>query len=130
MRPVVLALVLGLAGSAGAAPPRSRPAPPKEADCKPPGDKTRLKLNLKPDSEVADVIAWYAAVTCTTVLVTSNVPLAGKKVTILAPTPITLAEMRRLFDAALDSVGLVAEPDGKFLRIIEARRARPAPIRR
>ena len=120
---LMLALALGLAGPA-LAKPAARPKEP--AACKPPGPKTLLKLNLKPDSEVADVIAWYAAVTCTTVLVTGNVPLAGKKVTILSPNPIFLSEMRRLFEAALDSVGLVAEQNGSFLRIIEARRVRPA----
>src|SRR5204862_129224 len=83
------------------------------------------KVNLKPDSEVADVISWYSGATCTPILVSSGTALAGKKVTILSPEPITFAELRRLFHAALDSVGLAAEPDGKFLRIVDAAHARP-----
>jgi general secretion pathway protein D len=83
---------------------------------------------LQPDSEVIDVIGWYANVFCTTMLVSSSTPLAGKKVTILAPTPVTGAEARRLFFAALESVGLTVEPEGKGLRVIDAAKARTNPI--
>jgi type II secretory pathway component GspD/PulD (secretin) len=117
--PALLALLLAADVGAPAADP-----------CKhPPKDRALVKVNLKPDSEVADVISWYAALTCTGMLVSNGVPLAGKKVTIVSPKPITFAELRRLFNSALDSVGLAAEPDGKFLRIIEASRARPGAIR-
>ena len=87
-----------------------------------------MKLNLKPDSEVADVIAWYATLTCTPMFVSSGVSLAGKKVTVLSPTPVTMAEVRRLFFAALDSVGLAVEPSGKFLRVIDAAKAKSSAI--
>jgi type II secretory pathway component GspD/PulD (secretin) len=123
----ILALILAV--DAGAPPSRTAPAPAADACKRPPKDRSLVKVNLKPDSEVADVISWYAAMTCTPVLVSSATPLAGKKVTILSPKPITVAELRRLFHAALDSVGLAAEPDGKFLRIIDAARARPGATR-
>jgi hypothetical protein len=42
----------------------------------------------------------------------------------ISPRPITIAELRRLFLAGLDSVGLAPEPEGKLLRIIDAARAR------
>ena len=48
----------------------------------------------------------------------------GKKVTILAPTPVTVAEIDSLFRGALDSVGLTLERDGKFLYVIDAAKAR------
>jgi len=92
-------------------------------ECKKPSEKALIKVNLKPDTEVADLLSWYSNVTCTPVLV--GTPLAGKKVTILAPEPIRLAEVRRLFLDALDSVGLTVETSGKFLQVVEARRARP-----
>jgi hypothetical protein len=113
---VTLTLALGLAAApavAGAG----------DATCKKPGEKTLVRVNLKPDTEVADMVGWYANLTCTTVLMGASV--TGKKVTILAPEPITLAEARRLFYNALDSVGLTAEQSGKFLQIVEARKARP-----
>ena len=114
-------------------PPERPPQPKEDGSCKkPPSEKALVKLNLKPDTEVAEVVSWFSAVTCTPMLMSSGVPLAGKKITILAPKPITVAEARRLFFAALDSVGLAVERNGKFLRIIEAGRARSSitPIHR
>jgi hypothetical protein len=98
-------------------------AGPAWADCKKPSEKTLVKVNLKPDTEVADLVSWYANLTCTSVLMGAQV--TGKKVTVLAPQPITLAEVRRLFYDALDSVGLTAEQSGKFLQIMEAKKSRP-----
>jgi len=99
-------------------------APPAAAsECKKPSEKTRFKVNFKPDSEIADVISWYSKVTCVPVLF--GTPVAGKKVTLLTPEPLTLSEVRRLFYDTLDSVGLTAEQSGKFLQVVEARRARP-----
>jgi type II secretory pathway component GspD/PulD (secretin) len=101
-------------------------APPegRAATCKPPPAKARIKVNLKPDTEVADLITWYSNLTCTPLVVSSAVATAGKKITLLSPTPVTLAELERLFLAALESVGLTVERDGKFLYVIEAAHAR------
>jgi hypothetical protein len=111
----------------GAAATRNAAPQAGTGSCRPPKDSALVKVTLKPDSEVIDMIAWYATTTCTGVLVSTGTALAGKKVTILAPEPITIAELRRLFHASLASVGLVAEREGKFLQILDARRARPRP---
>jgi general secretion pathway protein D len=125
---LVLALAPTISGAAGEKPqPRKKPAR-ESGECKKLPDKATVKLNLKPDTEVADVIAWYATISCTPMFVSSGVSLAGKKVTVLSPTPVTMAELRRLFFAALDSVGLAVEPNGKFLRIIDAARAKSSAI--
>jgi general secretion pathway protein D len=87
----------------------------------PPG-KRIVKLNLKPETDVIDLIGWISSITCSQFLV--SVPLQGKKVTIIAPQLITPEEAYRLFFAALESVGLTIEPSGKFLRIVETARAR------
>ena len=92
--------------------------------CKPPPAKARIKVSLKPDTEVADLMAWYSPLTCTTLVVSSGVALAGKKVTVLSPTPVTLAEIERLFLGALESVGLAVERDGKVGYVIDAARVR------
>jgi hypothetical protein len=129
MTPALTLVAILLAADAGAPAPRKPPEAPADACKRPPREKSLVKVNLKPDSEVADVISWYSTLTCTPVLVSSATPLAGKKVTILSPRPIAVAEVRRLFHAALDSVGLAAEPDGKFLRIVDAAHARPGATR-
>lgn len=94
---------------------------PQTAPCKKLRESSVVKLNFKPDTEVADLITWFSRATCTTVLVSNSVSLSGKKVTIIAPTPITLAEARRLFYAALDSVGLTAEQSGKIMHVLAVR---------
>jgi general secretion pathway protein D len=133
-------LIIALAGqllttafaavAAGADKPRARPAATRGAaqvvagGCKPLPSSTKIKVSLKPETEVADLITWYATLTCTPVLVSNRVPLAGKKVTLLTPTPVIVADLHRLFIAALESVGLTVDPDGKFLIVIESARAR------
>jgi hypothetical protein len=111
MKLVVLGLLL-------AAPALAAPV------CKPPPAKARIKVNLKPDTEVTDLITWYSNLSCTSLVVPSTVATAGKKVTLLSPNPMTLAEIERLFVAALESVGLALERDGKVLYVIEAANAR------
>jgi type II secretory pathway component GspD/PulD (secretin) len=96
--------------------------------CKKLPPKAQVKLNFKPDTDVADVIAWYANSFCVNMLVSSSTPLAGKKVTIISPTPVTAAEAQRLFFSALESVGLTVEPEGKGLRVIDAAKARGSPV--
>src|SRR5262245_37384749 len=93
------------------------------ADCRKLGDDVLVTLEFKPDTEIAAVIAWYAMITCLTMVVGTSID--GKKVTILAPKPIKMAEARRLFFDTLDSVGLAAEQNGKLMRIVEAKKARP-----
>jgi type II secretory pathway component GspD/PulD (secretin) len=94
------------------------------AGCKRPSPKLKIKVNLKPDTEVADLLAWYSTLTCTPLMVSSGVTIAGKKVTILSPMPVTVAEIDSLFLGALDSVGLTLMRDGKFQYVIDAAKAR------
>ena len=87
-----------------------------------PSGRRIVKLNLKPETDVLDLIGWISSITCSQFLV--SIPLQGKKITIIAPQLITPEEAYRLFYAALESVGLTVEPSGKFLRIVESARAR------
>ena len=143
MRSRVVALLLSLAALAGpsaalgAAPrspaistPTSTPAPasePGDACRKMPAGK-RLKLNLKPNTEVVDLVSWISAITCKRFIVPGNLQGQGKTVTIVAPQPITAAEAYDLFLDALDSVGLTVYPAGRTLRLIETSKIKSAPI--
>jgi general secretion pathway protein D len=93
-----------------------------------PAGKPVLRLRFKPDTEITELVSWLSSITCTPFLIPSTVPVKGKKVTILAPEPITAAQAYRLFYAALDSVHLTVEPTGSFLRIVDAGRARMTPL--
>jgi len=91
-------------------------------------DGKRLRLNLKPNTEVVDLVSWISAITCKQFIVPGTIPSQGKTVTIVAPQPITATEAYDLFLAALDSVGLTVYPTGGVLRVIETSRVKSAPI--
>src|SRR5262249_29545902 len=85
-------------------------------------------LNLKPDTDLGDLISWISSITCRQFLLPGTIPANSKKVTVVAPQLITPEEAYRLFLAALDSVGLTVQPSGKFLRIIETLKAKSNSI--
>ena len=93
-----------------------------------PAGKRVVKLNMKPDTELGDLLSWISSITCKQFLLPGTIPANSKKVTIIAPQLITPEEAYRLFLASLDSVGLTVEPSGKFLRIIETLRAKSTSI--
>jgi general secretion pathway protein D len=115
---------------AAAAPGTGQLAGEKEFNsCKKfPAGKRIVKLNLKPDTELGDLISWISSITCRQFLLPGTIPANSKKVTVVAPELITPEEAYRLFVGALDSVGLTVVPSGKFLRIIETNRAKTSSI--
>ena len=117
------------AAPAAAAPAGEAPGEKEFNSCKKfPAGKRVVKLNMKPDTELGDLLAWISSITCKQFLLPGTIPANSKKVTIIAPQLITPEEAYRLFLAALDSVGLTVEPSGKFLRIIETLRAKSTSI--
>jgi hypothetical protein len=135
--PCVLALMAQ--GPMALAQPTAPPAPPAEGapapagekqfnQCKKiPGGKRILKLNLKPDSEIGDLIGWISTISCAQFIVPADTNIKGKKVTIMTTQLMTLEEAYQLFLNALTSVDLKVEPEGKFLRIVEVKPRTGAP---
>jgi general secretion pathway protein D len=115
---VVAAPAPAVAGADGGAVSSCRKLPPRK----------RLKLNLKPNTELGDLIAWIAAITCKQFVLPGTIPSTSKTVTIIAPQPLTAGEAYQLFLQALDSVGLTVYPSGRFMRIIETEKAKASPI--
>jgi hypothetical protein len=110
---------------AGAAPER---APSLVGACrKLPAGKRQVRLTLKPDANVPDLVAWIASVTCKSFIMPAGLG-AGKTVTVVAPQLITPEEAYGLFLDALDSVGLTVYQSGRFLRVIEVTQAKTSPI--
>jgi general secretion pathway protein D len=94
-----------------------------------PSGRRLVRLNLKPDAGVMDLLGWISSVTCDQFLIgVSAVPTAGKKVTIVSPELITTEEAYQLFLAAMDSVGLTVERTGRFLRVLDSAKARFVPL--
>jgi hypothetical protein len=120
---IALALAPSLAGAASPEP--GYPGEKEFNACKKlPDGKSTVKLKLKPESDVMDLIHWISAITCTPFIVPSTVPLQGRKVTILAPETMTVSEAYHLFYAALDAVNLNVEASGHVLRIVDTTRKR------
>jgi general secretion pathway protein D len=80
----------------------------------------RVRVTLKPETEITDVIAWISSATCKGFIIATGLQLAGRKVTVFSPEEISAAEAYRLFLALLESAQLTVEPAGRFLRVIEA----------
>jgi general secretion pathway protein D len=93
-----------------------------------PVGKRVVKLNLKPNTDLGDLIAWISSITCKQFLLPGTIPSNDKNITIVAPELITPEEAYRLFLGALDSVGLTVQPSGRVLRIIETARAKSVSI--
>jgi type II secretory pathway component GspD/PulD (secretin) len=127
---ISLALVVAFAFSARAwATDRSQGGPKEFNSCrKLPAGKRVVKLNLKPDTELGELVAWISSITCKSFIMPSTISSQGKKVTIVSPQLITPEEAYRLFLDALDSVGLTVYREGRLLHIIETAKAKTSPI--
>ena len=93
-----------------------------------PAGRRVVKLNLKPDADLADLVAWISFISCRPFILPASIASTGKKVTIVAPRMLTAEEAYRVFLDALDSLGLTVEPVGKFSTIIETAKAKSASI--
>ena len=88
-------------------------------ECKKIPRRKRVKVTLKPDSELHDLIAWISGMTCKRFIVGSNV--RAQKVTIYSPTPVRASEAYRAFLSALTVMNLTVVPSGRYLKIVELR---------
>ncbi|HEX4406601.1 MAG TPA: hypothetical protein VH560_17300 [Polyangia bacterium] len=132
------ALSRGNVGAPSPRAPRAAPAPPATEPmhvpegtgvCKKvPSGKRVVRLRLKPDADLGDLVAWISSVTCKSFLVPGTIPANSKKVTLVAPNVMTPEEAYIVFLNALDSVGLTVEPSDWFFRIIETSTAKSHAI--
>ena len=126
---MLLLLVAATVGPAAAARAGARaPAATVGDSCRRLPEGKRLRLNLKPNTELVDLISWISAITCKHFIIPGTIPSQGKTVTIIAPQPITAAEAYDLFLDALDSVGFTVYSSGRVLRVIETSKIRSVPI--
>jgi len=77
-------------------------------------------VTFKADTEVKDLLAWVMGFTCKNVLLDPRVVATGRKVSILAPKPMTAGEAYRLFLAALSTINLTVVTRGDTLRVVDA----------
>ena len=95
-------------------------------ECKKYPPHKKVKITLKPDSELHDLVAWISGMTCTRFIITGTI--RAPKVTLISPTPVTPAEAYRAFLSSLNAMGLTVQPSGGYLKIIEIQNAAPLPV--
>ena len=90
------------------------------ADCKPATSDKLVRVTLKPETSIGDVLKWAAAMACQSFRIDSE--LAARKVTISSQVSMTFEQAKVLLRATLASAGLAIRlgksgpevaPDGK-----------------
>ncbi|MCA9665551.1 MAG: type II secretion system secretin GspD [Myxococcales bacterium] len=79
--------------------------------------RRRIKVTLKPESSLKDLVGWISSMTCKKFIIGSN--LHTQKVTLVSPTAVTAGEAYRAFLSALDVMGLTVVPTGRFLKVVQ-----------
>jgi hypothetical protein len=93
-----------------------------------PAGKRAVKVNLKPDVELPELVAWISSITCKSFVLPGHLSAAGKKITIVTQGVMTPREAYGTFLSALDSIGLTVEQGPGYLKIIETARAKSASL--
>ena len=79
--------------------------------------RRKIKVTLKPDSDLKDLVAWISSMTCKKFIVSST--LRAQKVTLISPRPVSAATAYRAFLSALDVMGLTVVASGEYLKVIQ-----------
>jgi hypothetical protein len=112
------------------APAPTTPAAPPVTDLgfnrcqKIPRGKKVVKMNLKPDADLTELIAWISSITCKTIVLPGQINAGSKKITVVSQGPMTRDEAFAAFLTALDTLGLTVERGPGYLKIIEAAKAK------
>ena len=93
-----------------------------------PAGKRIVKVNLKPDTELGDLIAWISSITCKSFVLPGHLSAGGKKLTFVTQGTMTPNEAYAMFLTALDSVGLAVERGPGYYKIIETSKAKTGNV--
>ncbi len=90
---------------------------PNFNECKNIPGHRRMKVTLKPESTLADLVSWISSITCRRFIVTAG--LRAQRVTIYSPAEVTAFEAYRAFLSALEAMNLTVQQSGSYYKIIE-----------
>jgi general secretion pathway protein D len=92
------------------------------------GRVQRVWVNLKPETELKDLLEWAMTFTCKNFVYSSNIGGRSAKVTIMAPKQMTPQQAWRMFLVSMQTMNLTVVPKGSVLEIVEAPRAKEQPL--
>jgi hypothetical protein len=75
--------------------------------CKQVPAKTKMTVELRPETSVIDLATWVTGFSCKTIVIDAEVRARVPKVTIVAPTKLTPKQALQLFVDAVEATGLV-----------------------
>lgn len=124
-----LTLLLSLAPPPTDAPPPDAATniPTLPDHCSRPNSRERFRITLKQEAELQDLVEWMMSVSCQKFIWDPS--LRTRKVNIVAPEPVTMAEAYAAFHAALATIGASVEPAGDFYKIVETSQVPTAGFR-
>jgi hypothetical protein len=93
-----------------------------------PRGKRIVKVTLKPEVELPELVAWISSITCKTFVLPGHLSSGGKKVTFIAQGAMTRDEAFAAFLTALDSLGLTIERGPGYFKIIETAKAKTSSV--
>jgi hypothetical protein len=93
-----------------------------------PAGKRVVKVNLKPDVELPELVAWISSITCKSYVLPGHVSSSGRKLTFVTQGLMTRDEAYASFLSALDSVGLTLEKGPGYDTIIETSKAKSSGV--
>ena len=82
--------------------------------------KGPVRVSLRPGASLADLVTWAMSFSCKNFLYTTDLGKRASKVEILAPSALSAKQSYRLFEVALQSLGLTVIRKGMLLHIVES----------
>jgi general secretion pathway protein D len=86
-------------------------------ECKNVPSYRRMKVTLKPDSKLVDLVGWISSLTCKRFIMTKG--LRAQEVTIYSPSKVTPYEAYKAFLSTLEAIGLTVVKSGKYYKIVD-----------
>jgi len=90
---------------------------PNFNECKNIPGYRKMKVTLKPESTLADLVSWISSITCKRFIVSAG--LRAQRVTIYSPSEVTAYEAYKAFLSALEAMNLTIQQSGQYYKIIE-----------
>ncbi len=103
---------------------------PNFNECKNIPGGRKLKVTLKPEATLADLVSWISSITCKRFIVSAG--LRAQRVTIYSPSEVTAFEAYKAFLSALESMNLTIVQTGSYYKVVEIQGANSniMPLRR
>jgi hypothetical protein len=85
-------------------------------------------MNLKPEVELPELVAWISSITCKSFVLPGHLSAGGKKLTFVTQGTMTPNEAYSAFLSALDSIGLTVQRAHGYYTIIETAKAKTGSV--